>query len=115
MKKRKPKGFIFINLTPYLKKLQALERSKPEEARLHVPTLSEISQSVGSSTSTLYRLASGNFTNFNVELAAAIIEEMRSRGFNMEITDLIDYVGPPARRPEVELNDDEGEINIKYY
>ena len=96
------RGALFVSLGSYLKKLKAIERTMPPDQRLKVPSLTELASSVNSNRTTMSRLARGDMVTLNLALAGAIIREMRRRGFHMEITDLIDYIGPPPRpRPKL--------------
>lgn len=99
------RGIVLVNLGSYLKELKAIEYFLPENKRLNVPTLAELIQVVGSNKNTMSRLSTGSATTVNVALAAAIIREMRHRGFPMQITDLIDYIGPDERPREVVLEE----------
>lgn len=99
------RGIALVNLGSYLKELKAIEYFLPENKRLNVPTLAELSEVVGSNKNTMSRLSTGSATTINVALAAAIIREMRHRGFPMQMTDLIDYIGPDERPREVVLSE----------
>ena len=88
---------MFVSFGPYLKKLDAIERAKPESERRSIPSLRELADATNSNRSTLSRLYRGDIVTFNIRLAGAIIREMRRRGFDMQITDLIDYIGPSVQ------------------
>ena len=89
------RGMMFISFGSYLKKIEAMERAKPKAMRKPIPSLRELARSIDSNSSTLSRLYRGDLININIKLAGEIIREMRLRGFPMEVTDLIDYAGPP--------------------
>lgn len=96
---------MFVNLSLYLESLKVQERFAPDGQLLKVPSLSELARSAGVTPPVLTRLASGKTGSMNLETAAAIIREMRYRGFPMQITDLIDYIGPDERPREVVLEE----------
>lgn len=94
------RGVMFINLASYLRELKAIEHSLPDDQRLPVPTLAELARAVGSNRNSMSRISRGDATSINIALAGRIVREMRHRGFPMEVTDLIPYVGPGPRPRE---------------
>ena len=85
------KGVIFIILKAYLERLEAFERSKPISQRRPVPTMSELAAAIKVHPVTLSNIANNQIRHLNLRTAAAIIDEMRRRGFLMEISDLLAY------------------------
>lgn len=96
------RGVMFITLNQYLAFLRNQEQSKPEGKRRPVPSIVALAEAIGIHPITLSNIANNNITRFNLDTGAAIIDEMRKRGFPMEATDLITY------RP-VEFTDDDKE------
>jgi len=86
------RGVMYITLNQYLAQLKNRERSKPEEKRRPVPSIVALAESIGIHPITLSNIANNNITRFNLETGAAIIDEMRKRGFPMEAKDLITYL-----------------------
>lgn len=82
---------LYVMLRPYLETLEALERSKPEDARRAVPTIEQIAGDVGVSRASIYNLAAGDIQQLNLRIAGRIIASLRKRGFPMELTDLLAY------------------------
>lgn len=84
-------GIMYVRLKSYLDELSAIEEARPEHQRRRVPTMKEIAEAVGYNPVTMSRLATGKIRSLNLELGAAIIDEMRRRGFPMEVSDLVAY------------------------
>lgn len=85
---------MYITLNAYLEGLEATERSKPEGARRSVPTMRELAEVAGISAVSMSRLATGKVNSLNFDTGAAIITEMRRRGFDTEIGDFVAYRPP---------------------
>ena len=83
---------MYINLNTYLSRLKALESTKPKEERRHVPSLSELAESIGMHQTSLSRLANNKVGQLSLETGDKIMTEMRRRGFQMEVTDLVAYI-----------------------
>lgn len=86
---------MYIMLSAYLDTLKAVERSKPEGERRAVPTIVALAEAIHVHPITLSNIANNRVTRFNLEIGAAIIDEMRRRGFPMEASDLIAYRSSP--------------------
>jgi DNA-binding Xre family transcriptional regulator len=85
---------LYINLKAYLSTLEAIESTKPESDRKHVPSLSELADSLGMHKTSIIRLANNKVNQLSLETGDKIIIEMRRRGFPMEISDLLVYQEP---------------------
>lgn len=85
---------MYIRLKAYLSELAAAEEQKPRQLRRPVPTMKELAEAVDYDPQTMSRLATGKIKSLNFELGAKIIDEMRGRGFQMQVTDLIAYEPP---------------------
>jgi DNA-binding Xre family transcriptional regulator len=83
---------LFINLDAYLSQLKAVESTKPKGERRHIPSLSELAESIGMHQTSLSRLANNKVEQLNLETGDKIITEMRRRGFQMTVEDLIAYI-----------------------
>ncbi len=81
-------GAMYIRLASYLQRLRAIERRKPKEQRLNVPTMKELSEVAGVSSTSMSRMANGHMRSLNLDVAAAILSEMWKRGFNTDIKDI---------------------------
>lgn len=88
---------MYITLKEYLARIETLEQSKPQSQRREVPTIVALAESIGIHPITLSNIANNRVTRFNLDTGAAIIDEMRRRGFPMEGSDLITY--RPATSP----------------
>lgn len=88
------KGAIYITLKAHLQRLEDLERSKPKEERKSIPSIVALAEAVGIHPVTLSNIANNNIVRFNLETGAAIIDEIRRRGFPMDASDLLAYRPP---------------------
>jgi hypothetical protein len=100
-------GTMYITLNQYLAQLKNRERSKPEEKRREVPSIVALAQAIGIHPITLSNIANNNVTRFNLATGAAIIDEMRRRGFRMEASDLITY-----RTADIDIGEDESDETL---
>lgn len=82
---------VYIALQEYLGKLKAQEQRRPEEQRRAVPTIADLAEDVAMHPTSLSRLVNGHVKQLPLDTADAIIKAMRRRGFNMVMTDLIDF------------------------
>lgn len=93
-KTRNNGGIMYIRLKPYLEELTLKEAAKPKDKRRPVPTMEEIAKAVGYNPVSMSRLVTGRIKSLNLELGAAIIDEVRAWGFPMQVNDLIGYESP---------------------
>lgn len=86
-------GKMIVTLRAYLARLQADELAKPSDRRSSVPSLTELAEAVGYSRQSMYNLVSEKnpARRLDLDTAAKIIDELRRRGFSMDITDLLAY------------------------
>jgi hypothetical protein len=80
---------VIITLREHLAQLEAQEAQRPPKHRRHVPTLTELAEAINLSRQGMYNFASGDVKLVNRELLAAIINELRARGFATDVTDLL--------------------------
>lgn len=85
---------MYINLKTYLSNLEAVESTKPKGERRHVPSITELAESIGMHQTSLSRLANNKINQLALGTGDKIITEMRRRGFAMQETDLIVYIPP---------------------
>jgi hypothetical protein len=88
---RDKRGYIFIKLPVYLAELRQVEGRKPRSQRRPIPTMKQLALAAGIHPVTLSRLVRGRILALNLEIGAAIIAEMRQRGFDMQLCDLLGY------------------------
>lgn len=84
-------AIMIIKLKSYLVRLRDEERFKPEAERRKVPTITGLASDVGVSRVQMQRIVSGNVESIKLAVAAKVIAVIRERGFNMGITDLLEY------------------------
>lgn len=87
----RPRGVMYIKLDSYLEEVAAIERAKPSSERRAIPMKKEIAQAIGMTPTALARIIKGRVGLLRLDVGAAIISEMRLRGFSMEVSDLIAY------------------------
>lgn len=85
---------MYINLKTYLSNLEAMESTKPKGERAHVPSISELADSIKMHQTSLSRLANNKINQLTLDTGDKIITEMRRRGFPMQERDLITYTPP---------------------
>ncbi|MCB0194146.1 MAG: helix-turn-helix domain-containing protein [Anaerolineae bacterium] len=82
---------MIVTLKQYLSKLEAEESVRPEDQRRDIPSITTLAKEVGISRVQLQRLVSNETEGIKFELGGNIIKSMRQRGFDMNITDLLEY------------------------
>jgi len=75
---------MIINLKTYLATLKQNEGS-------NVPSLRELAHSIGMNEVSFSRIANNKINQLTLEVGDKIIGEMRRRGFNMQVSDLLMY------------------------
>jgi DNA-binding Xre family transcriptional regulator len=99
MSTEKPdEGVMYIQLGAYLSKLENEERGLPEGKRRPVPTMRELAAAAGINPVTLSRLERGKIKSLNLEIGAAILDELNRRGFDTTPNDIIAYRRQGATR-----------------
>ena len=82
---------VRIALKHYLDTIAYEEGFRPREARRKVPTVTALAGDVGITRSQMHRILSNDVKSLNLDIADKIISVMRQRGFDMAITDIVDY------------------------
>lgn len=82
---------VLINLKPFLSGLELNEKARPPEQRRPVPTLTELAAIVGMHRTPFYRIANNRIAKLDLDTLAGIIAELRRRGFEVEISDMLVY------------------------
>lgn len=85
---------MYVNLKSHLDELKAIETSKPESERKDVPSLSELARSIGIHQTHIARIAGNRMASLNFKIFDQIITEMRQRGFQTDVSDLLVYIPP---------------------
>ena len=83
---------VVCTLKQYLEKIDAIEKQKPIIKRRHVPTIKDISAELGMYYTTISRIANNKVRRLDYRTAAKIIKVLRNRGFDMQISDLINCI-----------------------
>jgi transcriptional regulator with XRE-family HTH domain len=71
-----------------LAELEVQELGKLKKTR-DVPSIPDLARAAGVSRGTMYNLVKGNVKHVSLELLAAIINELRRRGFDVELSHLL--------------------------
>lgn len=90
----KKEGALFITFGAYLDSLKAQQGQLPPADRRHVPTIRELARAIGIHEVTLTNISNGRIKQLDLQKARMILDEMRRRGFDTEVTDFIKYVPP---------------------
>lgn len=81
-----------VVLKEYLERLHAIEVMKAKgEPRKHVPNLTELAELSGLHKVTVNRIANNHSKALKFESAKSIIKAMRGLGFNMTVSDFLEY------------------------
>lgn len=90
-------GYMYVRLGAYLEELEAIERAKPEGQRRKVPTMKELARAAGISPVSLSRLVRGQVNSLNFSIGTGILDELRRRGFDADVGDILSYQPPESR------------------
>ena len=82
---------VRIALKHYLDTVAYEEGFKPKKDRREIPTITALAGDIGITRSQLHRILSNEVKSLNLDIADKVITAMRLRGFDMAITDLLDY------------------------
>lgn len=80
-----------IALKHYLDTIAYEEGFKPQKDRRKIPTITALAGDVGITRSQMHRILSNEVKSLNLDIADKIITVMRKRGFDMAVTDIVDY------------------------
>lgn len=86
---------ILVTLKPYLANL--------ESRGYNVPSLSQLARGVGCDFATVSRIANNHVTRLNIKILDAIIIELRQRGFNTRLNDLLIFEYPASNHSPLTL------------
>jgi DNA-binding Xre family transcriptional regulator len=82
---------VLINLKPFLSSLELEEKAQQPDQRRAVPTLTELAEIVGMHRTPFYRIANNRVSKLDLDTLAGIIAELRRRGFDVDISDMLVY------------------------
>ena len=84
------RGDIVIQLTidAFLTRLEAEKKANPSDKR-DVPSIPELAKAAGVSRGAMYNLVTGRVKHVNIELLTAVANELRRRGFEVQVDDLL--------------------------
>jgi hypothetical protein len=98
----KREGVMYSRLGDHLRELKTAENLRPESQRRPVPTVVELAELVGVHPNTMNDYANGHVVRYNLHMGSKVLRELKRRGFDTTVTDLIGYV-------ELEVPDEEEE------
>ena len=80
-----------IVLKSYLARLEDEERYRPANERRQVPTITALADEINMSRPQLSRIFNGDVKSINLEIGSKIMAAIRKRGFDMRVTDMLEY------------------------
>ena len=80
---------IQLAIEQLLSQLEAEELQKPPLQRREVPNIPTLAEAANVHRATMYNLVKGNVKHVNLESLSAVYNELRRRGFEVEIGDLL--------------------------
>jgi DNA-binding Xre family transcriptional regulator len=87
---------MVITLKASLERIEARERVRPVELRRKLPSMAELADRVGIHAVSLSKIVNGNVHQLNLETAGRIITVLRESGFDIGVTDFLEYVPPDS-------------------
>jgi DNA-binding Xre family transcriptional regulator len=82
---------LTVTLSDYLDILRGQEATKPPGERRHVPTLGELAAGADLHRVTVSNLANNNIKQLNIETLSAIVNELRRREFDVQVSDILAF------------------------
>lgn len=83
---------VIVTLNSYLDRLSEIESTKPKDDRRSVPSVSELAKVAGIGRSGLTRIANNQISSLNRKVLGSVITELRRRGFDTQVSDILVYV-----------------------
>lgn len=85
------RGVMYVTLKEHLARLEAIESTKPEHQRTPVPSMAHLARVAGIAANTMSRWVTGETESTTHSIVGAVISELRARGFNTDIGDILAY------------------------
>lgn len=82
---------MIITLKSYLAELEKEEQFRPATKRRDVPTITALAKEIGVSRAQFHKMLANQTKSLKLDIADNIIKAMRERGFNMDVSDLLEY------------------------
>lgn len=82
---------MIIKLRSYLANLEDAEQAAPAAARREVPTITALARAANVSRVQLQRVAGNDVKSVKLEIIGNVIRALRDRGFDTDISDLLEY------------------------
>lgn len=92
---------LTVTLDDYLNILRGEEAKKPDGERIEVPTISDLADGAGLHRVTVSNLINNNVKQINIETISAIVNELKERGFDVKVSDVLDFRVPRAKKEAV--------------
>ncbi len=80
---------LVVTLGAYLSYIKSEELAKAESQRRSVPTIGELAEAAGVHRVTMQNLVTGDMKRINFETLTAVLNELRRRGFNPKVSDIL--------------------------
>lgn len=82
---------LIVTIDSYLAKLKEIEATKPPQKRLSVPTQTDFARLLGVTPGSLSKIFANRIDGLSRKKLATIIAELRRRGFNTDVNDILVY------------------------
>lgn len=83
---------VKVILADYRKKLQKQEKAKPVDQRKHVPSTEELAEYLNMSRPGYMKFARDHTRNIDKVKVSLAIELFRKRGFDTQLTDVLEFI-----------------------
>lgn len=80
---------VRISINEHLNRLQVLENEKPLNVRRSVPSIARLAKISNIPRATLYNLVGDKYESIRFDHLSAILNALRSEGFDVTIADLL--------------------------
>lgn len=80
---------IVLAVEKLLSRLETEELGKPPGKRREIPSIPELAKAAKVHRVTMYNLVKGNVKQVSLELLSSIMSELRKRGFEVQVADLL--------------------------
>ena len=85
----KPPIVLKVSIREHLALLEVEGFKLPPAERREIPTMAELAAAAGMTTQGLYNISSPSIKKVNIAVLSTVINELRRRGFEVEVGDLL--------------------------
>lgn len=84
-------GKILVRIKPLLDRLRGEEGYKPLPEKRKVPTIQELAKAANISSAAMSNIVNNKVKQVNIEVLSKTICLLKHRGFDVELTDVIEF------------------------